>query len=239
MKEWYENYAANHLGINFKFDEREYDLISNQYYNIYKQFLPKSRDAKILDIGCGTGHFLFLLKKLGYTNYLGIDVSPESIDFCNDWITSNIQKVDCYTFLKNLEDKWDLIIMNDVIEHMTKKEIVPNLKLIYLSLSIDGIFIIKTPNLDNPLCNFTRYHDFTHQIGLTSNSLNQILKLSGFNKISIYPYTYRSDKIAIKELATKIMQKIIYLSILRAFSYPSEGHNRFPFSKHIYAVAIK
>ncbi len=237
MKEWYENYAANHLGIESKFDKNEYNRVSDQYYSIYKRLLPESRDSRILDIGCGTGHFLYLLKKLGYTNYLGIDVSSESINFCNDWITNRVQKADCYTFLKDREEKWDLIIMSDVIEHMDKHRIIKNLKLIYLSMLMGGTLIIKTPNLDNPLCAYTRYHDFTHQIGFTGNSLVQVLRLSGFNEISINPYKH--DEALIKDLMIKAVQKILYFLLLRTFSYPSESPYRFPYSKHIYAVAKK
>ena len=239
MKERFENYAANHLGIDFRFDKNEYDLISDGYYEIYKQFLPESRSSRILDIGCGTGHFLYLLKKMGYTSYLGISASSESIDFCNNWVTTNVQKADCYAFLKDREEKWDLIVMNEtVIEHIHKNKIIPILKLIYSSLPIGGTLIIKTPNLDNPFCNYTRYHDFTHQIGLTGNSMSQVLKMSGFNEISIHPYKKR-DKMAINELITRIMQKIIYLSVLKAFSYPPESRYRFSYTKHIFAVAKK
>ena len=128
--------------------------------------------------------------------------------------------------------------MNDVIEHIHKNKIIPILKLIYSSLPIGGTLIIKTPNLENPFCSYTRYSDFTHQIGFTGNSLVQVLKMSGFNDISIYPYKKR-NKMAINELLIMIVQKFIYLSILRNFSYPPESQYRYPYPRRIFAVAKK
>jgi len=49
--------------------------------------LPE-RTARVLDVGCGTGHHLLFLKKLGYQDPAGMDFSPIAIDFCRKqgWI---------------------------------------------------------------------------------------------------------------------------------------------------------
>lgn len=46
--------------------------------------LPNEKDTRILDLGCGMGHFLYFLKANGYNNYLGIDFCDENIKFCRD-----------------------------------------------------------------------------------------------------------------------------------------------------------
>lgn len=43
--------------------------------------LPK--DAKIIDVGCGSGFTLAFFRKLGYDNSIGIDLSKNSLAVCN------------------------------------------------------------------------------------------------------------------------------------------------------------
>ena len=107
MNELFEDYAKHHPGINYQFSKQEYEATSKGYYKIYKDFLPKDKNAKILDLGCGTGHFLYFTKKLGYTNYHGIDISKESVQFCIEHITKNVTAADGYEFLKGNDEKWD------------------------------------------------------------------------------------------------------------------------------------
>jgi len=62
---------------------------TNLHYNVIKpqtdRFLeqwniPKSES--VLDIGCGDGYFLSLLKEKGYANILGITKSDKDIEEC-------------------------------------------------------------------------------------------------------------------------------------------------------------
>jgi len=237
MNELFEDYAKYHPGIKYYFSKQEYEAVSEGYYKIYGEFLPEDKDAKILDVGCGTGHFLYLLKKLGYTNYLGIDISKESVQFCIEHITKNVQAADVYEFLKRHNNKWDLIVMNDVIEHIPKERIVPILKLIYSNLVTGGVFIVKTVNMENPFCTYTRYHDFTHEIGFTGNSLIQVLKMSGFNDMSIYPYEAPKNY---TYMIRKVVRWIIWRLISLGFSFPPEKNKqRIIHTKLIFAVAKK
>ena len=41
--------------------------------------LPVNKESKILEVGCGYGSLLLLLKKLGFINTSGLDVSQEQI----------------------------------------------------------------------------------------------------------------------------------------------------------------
>jgi predicted TPR repeat methyltransferase len=48
-----------------------------------QEFL-EDREAKIIDIGCGTGLTAGEMHVAGYTNLYGIDISPEMVDIAND-----------------------------------------------------------------------------------------------------------------------------------------------------------
>jgi len=62
-----ENYAAF---------TREVGLWASEKY-VFQKYLKTS--DRILDLGCGTGRTTFALFELGYTNILGVDLTPEMI----------------------------------------------------------------------------------------------------------------------------------------------------------------
>lgn len=155
-----------------------YESSAISYNYNYKSFLPKNRRAKILDIGCGMGHFLYYLYTQNYTDFIGIDISKQQIEFikrdilaCEELAESfkknskNVYHANAFTFLKQLESEYDLIVANDLIEHIEKNEILQLLGLIRNNLKENGIFIAKTPNMGNPFNLRLRYIDFTHEIG--------------------------------------------------------------------------
>ena len=67
------------------------------------------------------GHFLYYLKEKGYTNFFGIDIEENQIEFCRRNFTENVETANVLDYLKNCESIYDTIVMNDVIEHIKKK----------------------------------------------------------------------------------------------------------------------
>jgi 2-polyprenyl-3-methyl-5-hydroxy-6-metoxy-1,4-benzoquinol methylase len=157
----------------------------------YLKHLPKNKQSLIVDLGCGMGHFLYFLKKKGYKNYFGVDISAECIAFCNKKKLASKERLFCgdvFDFFQKGKRKFDMVIMNDLIEHIPKSEIVLLLGLIKKSLNDNGKLIIKTINCANPITgSSSRYLDFTHTSGFTEESLSQALSIAGFEKINIYP----------------------------------------------------
>jgi len=137
------------------------------------------------------GHFLYFLQKSGYKDYKGIDISPEAVEFCLKNKLGNKGNIQCAAgeeYLKRVKESYDAVVMSDVIEHIEKEKIVSTLSLIREKLKEGGRLIVKTPNLANPVTgSSSRYVDFTHTIGFTEESLRQVLRLAGFEKIKIYP----------------------------------------------------
>ncbi|MCR8454597.1 MAG: class I SAM-dependent methyltransferase [Crenarchaeota archaeon] len=77
-----------------------YREMARCYKRWYGPFLPEDRDARILDIGCGMGHFLYFLKEEGYRNFLGVDISREQVNFVRKYITDKVVEADAFTFLE-------------------------------------------------------------------------------------------------------------------------------------------
>ena len=77
--------------------------------------------ARIAEIGVGTGFYTDLLKKQGATDYLGLDITDALFDHLR-------KKYPDYRFEKKdiasdrLDEKFDLIIMMEVVEHLVDKE---------------------------------------------------------------------------------------------------------------------
>lgn len=164
----------------------EYENTCKIYHSYYGNFLPVDKNSTILDIGCGSGHFLYYLKKIGYTNFLGIDLSPDNIEHCcKKNITLNVELVDAFEYLLDKTSTYSVISANDILEHIPKERVITFLELIYHALKPGGILLLKIPNMSNPFVLYLRYRDFTHECGFTENSIYQVLYIAGFRNIRI------------------------------------------------------
>ena len=149
-----------------------------------KKIIPNNKSIKILDIGCGFGQLLLKLKEQKYVNVKGIDISKEAHDCCKSQ-GLDVEKIkDIPNYCKKTKDKYDLIIMNHILEHIEKEEIIQNLTAIrkYL-LSERGEIYIIVPNAQSNTGSYWFFEDFTHKTLFTSGSLLYVLGAAGFKNI--------------------------------------------------------
>ena len=101
--------------------------------------------AKVLDLGCGPGFYLFGLKNRGYEAY-GIEPSDNAAKIGREQLGLNIKTGTIFDY-KFPNNYFHLITMNSVLEHIHNPvEVLTELKRI---LHPDGIITIKTPNMDS------------------------------------------------------------------------------------------
>jgi len=219
-------------------DEDEFDTFLEYYTKNYRPHLPPQKTAMILELGCGMGHFLNFLKKEGYQNYEGVDICEENILFCAERNITSTQ-ADIFCFLEESVKFYDAIVMNDVLEHFDKREVLQFLGLAYKKLSPHGRLILKVPNGANPiLAGSSRYIDFTHELLFTEESLSQVLRISGFKNISIYAQDlYVFSKNPLNYLA-KFMNFILNGSFRLLFRFYGRKTTKI-FTKCLIAVAVK
>ncbi len=167
-------------------------MIDKEYYDSYK--LPKyllnilsklDLQKNILDIGCGPGRMLSAIKNRGFKNICGIDINDKALDICRQVNIPVKQISNIKTFESSV--KYDLIIMNHVLEHIEKQQVISTLKHIRTNLLNNvpnsGLFI-SVPNAQSNTNSYWAYEDFTHSTIFTSGSLIYVLKESGFKNIS-------------------------------------------------------
>ncbi|NQT32165.1 MAG: class I SAM-dependent methyltransferase [Candidatus Omnitrophica bacterium] len=183
-KKLFEDYFESSFKYGNILTQEQYEKASADFERRYGRFLPEDKDAAILDIGCGSGHFLYYLDKAGYRNFQGVDLSKEQVEYCRKNITEKVKLADGMEVLASGE-VYDVIVANDLMEHLPKNDVIPFLEKARAALSEEGVFIARVPNMSNPFSLESRYCDFTHEVGFTEKSLYQVLWVAGFRNIDV------------------------------------------------------
>lgn len=100
--------------------------------------------APVLDIGCGRGVFLEMLRKADIEG-VGIDHSSESIAICKQKGLV-VHQDEAGTYLAGATGRFRGIFCSQVIEHMDYDSAMTFLGLCHQALQPGGILIILTPN---------------------------------------------------------------------------------------------
>ncbi len=183
MKEVFDSYIDNAFG---EYKQAHFKI--RQFEINYRKFFPVDKKAAVLDIGIGRGEMLSCMKNWGYENYLGIDISLSTIRFCKS-INLNCELVDDpIKWLCVNNERFELITLLDVLEHVKKEETISFLRALYVSLRHSGILIIQVPNLQAPDGQLHRYNDITHEVGYIEHSLKQVLVATGFKNLHFYGF---------------------------------------------------
>lgn len=145
--------------------------------------LPSARDASILDIGCGAGEVVSLVRGAGYADVRGIDVSEEQVALARDRGVESVELADLREHLASAPGAYDVIIALDVLEHFDPGELLELLDLVSSALKPGGRLLARTPNAASPFFGRYRYGDLTHGLAFTDRSLRQALATTGFGDV--------------------------------------------------------
>ncbi len=153
---------------------------------VLKRWVPPTRSIRILDLGCGFGALLHLLRKLGYSNLSGVDVSSEQVKLAH---TLGLDFVVCGeirdTLLQMGDGSVDLVFAFDVLEHLTRPELLEMGDLVHRVLAPGGKLIVHVPNASGIFSGVIRYGDLTHEIAFTPQSLSQFGNACGLKVVAI------------------------------------------------------
>lgn len=151
---------------------------SQSYY--LKYFIDKKN---VIDIGCGRGEFLMLMKE-NNINAKGVDIYQPYVDYCS---MKGLDVVcgDGIAFLESAE-KADGIFAGQLIEHLQPSQIIRLCRAAYEKLEKGGCFIAETPN-PTSLAIYTNafYIDPSHIKPVHPMTMKYYLEKAGFKDIEI------------------------------------------------------
>ena len=158
-------------------------------------FAKELKNKSILDVGCGTGRFLKTIAcNLPHKELVGIDISVSNIPQNH----SEIDFIPGDIVLFDVNEKFDVVYSNQVLEHIAPADIPAHLASVVRAMKDDAIFILRSPNRLFGPSDITRIIDFTYtgKIPAQGTHINEttyseiipILKANGFRQFKTVCY---------------------------------------------------
>ena len=217
--------------LKFTYPKRDSDYPYKLGLHLTKDFFGvQDLGLEILDIGCGDGAFLNVFSKLGY-EVIGADVCP--VDSRHE-----IHKVNLETESLPFKDKSiNFAFSKSVIEHMENP--LNLMSEAYRILAPGGKAIIMTPSWEHNYWG-PFYIDHTHVTPFTRYSLEESLKMVGFEDVRV-EYFYQLPFVWRNPLFTVIPKIISMLPIpyrpLKRSPLPNAINKLVRFSNEVMLVA--
>lgn len=114
--------------------------------NYLKENISKNK-AKLLEVGSGLGYLTFSLHKSGY-DIQGVELSSDAVSNAKSRF-GNLYKCKNALELKSDNERFDVIILTEVIEHISDP--VSFINQLSGLLSRNGVILVTTPNKDFPM----------------------------------------------------------------------------------------
>lgn len=167
----------DYAGFEERFRGSEEDIKERQ--RMYVPYFSGARN--VLDLGCGRGEFLELLREHGI-NARGVDLDLDMVLLCQDK-KLDVVRDDAFAHLGALpDDAVSGIFAAQLIEHLPPRRVIDLVKLCYRKLAPGGVLALETPN---PGCLMvfadSFYRDLSHIQPIHSDTLKFLFEAAGFH----------------------------------------------------------
>ncbi|HEV8429639.1 MAG TPA: methyltransferase domain-containing protein [Pyrinomonadaceae bacterium] len=180
-----------------------------------KVYLPVLHNAgitaDILDVGCGRGEWLTVLKEAGL-QARGIDQNRIVVQRCRE-LELDVEESEALTYLTSLGDgSLNAVTAFHFAEHLPLERLVWFFDEAGRTLKPGGLLILETPNPENLLvgsCNF--YLDPTHKNPIPIPTMQLLLEARGFlcqEVMKLHPVA--SARIEVKDQLTSHLNHFLY-----------------------------
>ena len=138
----YFQYAEN---VKKEQNPLQYLADSEAMYWFIHEYMTKnvSKNSKVLEMGCGAGYTTYALNQAGFS-VQGMDISQSAVDRARGSYGDHYMCADVKTFAQNSNDKFDVIYLTEVIEHLP--DFMEILRAAKSLLEDQGVILVTTPN---------------------------------------------------------------------------------------------
>jgi len=172
----YEAYASHHAGCG---GDEATVLV---YRRDIRPLLPPPTTGPVVDLGCGRGELVRLMQLDGF-DAEGIDISPEQAALARAAGVARIRQGDFRAILAAHPAHFAAITATDLLEHLTKPEVLRTFDEVAAALAPGGVFVGRVPNAVSPLGGHIQAGDFTHLTSFTARSIRQLAAAAGFDLV--------------------------------------------------------
>ncbi len=168
------------LAINRARNYKTCQLLMNFLKEISQDNIPKT----LLDIGCGTGIFLYLAKEMEFEVY-GIDQAKEAVHYAKERLgLTNVILGGVGSILSQWRSKFDVITCIQILEHVENpRKFISDISEL---LAPGGALIIAVPNYNRLKLTKQMWDCPPHHLTRWSaNNLELFLRNQGFDKVVI------------------------------------------------------
>ncbi|MCA1869161.1 methyltransferase domain-containing protein [Agrobacterium genomosp. 3] len=158
---------------------------SERYLPIFRTNKPIAAGGVILDIGCGRGEFLSLLKRNNIATR-GIDLNGAMVAEAKA-LDLDVLEGDAIAYLRSLPDhSLGAITGFHIVEHIGFKDLVSLFDIANRVLMPGGLVLFETPNPENLVVGACTFHyDPTHNKPLPPDYLRFVAEARGFTNARI------------------------------------------------------
>ena len=164
------------------------------YLPYVKEARTRTKEAQVLDVGCGRGEWLELLKEQRI-NAKGIDINRIMVAQTKE-LGLNVEEADVVEYLKSQKDNALLIITGfHIVEHLPFEIMVKLFDESLRALKTGGTVIFETPNPENLMVGaYTFYYDPTHLHPIPPDTLKFVAEARGFTNVKILRLHRRNEQ---------------------------------------------
>jgi SAM-dependent methyltransferase len=140
--------------------------------------------APVLDVGCGRGEFLVLLREAGIEGR-GVDLDADMVAYARGE-GLEVELGEAVEHLQGLEDgSLGGIFAAQLVEHLPAPRLVRLLELAAFKLRPGGVLVAETINPLSPLALRNYYADLTHAQPLVPETLELLARQAGFGSVEL------------------------------------------------------
>jgi SAM-dependent methyltransferase len=166
--------------------ERDFIHSARFYRALLKKYLPTSKNIQIMDIPCGEGRMIYVLKTMGYNNVSGYDLDKQRLKTARK-LNLHVNEGDVFQVLAECDnDSIDCLFTMDFLEHLEKKNVIFFLQQAFDKITPGGTLFVRMPCASNPFGIRHIYNDFTHKWAATHGVLWQLLHATGFSSVVVF-----------------------------------------------------